>query len=241
MMQDVEPPFENTISSSRRYKGNHPTAGFFHIIFKLVAYLTYMFGGVFFGDSYILFFVLIILLLAADFWTVKNVTGRLMVSLRWWNEIQEDGTNKWQFEAGDINSVHSFDSTFFWVVLFGHVVLWGVNFVVALLGNWKYLPLVTVALCLGFANALGYSKCRSDARKRIELWLAQETVGMIAKNPDLVTAAAVTSLGSVRDVFSSRFSGPAPTATGPDVPFQPQYAFPGGTAYTASHFGPGTV
>eukprot|EP01050_Picozoa_sp_SAG11_P010429 SAG11_NODE_1041_length_6056_cov_5.902468_6_plen_102_part_00 len=33
--------------------------------------------------------VLCILLLAMDFWTVKNVSGRLLVGLRWWNEIME--------------------------------------------------------------------------------------------------------------------------------------------------------
>ena len=29
----------------------------------------------------------IVLLLALDFWTVKNVSGRLMVGLRWRNEV----------------------------------------------------------------------------------------------------------------------------------------------------------
>ncbi len=28
-----------------------------------------------------------VLLLAFDFWTVKNVSGRLLVGLRWWNEV----------------------------------------------------------------------------------------------------------------------------------------------------------
>jgi len=39
------------------------------------------------------------LLLAFDFWTVKNVSGRLMVGLRWWNKIEEDGTSTWIFES----------------------------------------------------------------------------------------------------------------------------------------------
>ncbi|OWK11064.1 hypothetical protein Celaphus_00006910 [Cervus elaphus hippelaphus] len=28
-----------------------------------------------------------------------NVTGRLMVGLRWWNQIDEDGKSHWIFEA----------------------------------------------------------------------------------------------------------------------------------------------
>ena len=39
------------------------------------------------------------LLLAADFWTVKNITGRLLVGLRWWNKVNEDGTSEWVFES----------------------------------------------------------------------------------------------------------------------------------------------
>ena len=33
-----------------------------------------------------------------DFWTVKNITGRLLVGLRWWNHIDENGQSKWIFE-----------------------------------------------------------------------------------------------------------------------------------------------
>lgn len=33
----------------------------------------------------------VIVLSAFDFWTVKNVTGRLLVGLRWWSEPRVDG------------------------------------------------------------------------------------------------------------------------------------------------------
>ena len=38
-------------------------------------------------------------MLSFDFWVVKNVTGRLLVGLRWWNYIDEDGKSQWMFEA----------------------------------------------------------------------------------------------------------------------------------------------
>ena len=44
-------------------------------------------------------FLTVILLLAFDFWTVKNITGRLLVGLRWWNKVEEDGTSTWMFES----------------------------------------------------------------------------------------------------------------------------------------------
>ena len=34
-----------------------------------------------------------------DFWTVKNVSGRLLVGLRWWNDVDEAGQNHWRFES----------------------------------------------------------------------------------------------------------------------------------------------
>jgi hypothetical protein len=74
------------------------------------------------------------------------------------------------------------------------------------LGNLKYLPLVSIALALNVANVVGYSRCRKDSRKRFEAWVARETVGMIAKNPEFVTAAAVSSVGSVREAFTSTFT-----------------------------------
>ena len=43
-------------------------------------------------------FVLLILLISVDFWTVKNVTGRLLVGLRWWNFIDDEGQSHWVFE-----------------------------------------------------------------------------------------------------------------------------------------------
>jgi hypothetical protein len=36
-------------------------------------------------------FISVMILNALDFWTVKNVTGRLLVGLRWWSDYDEKG------------------------------------------------------------------------------------------------------------------------------------------------------
>lgn len=36
--------------------------------------------------------------------SLQNVTGRLMVGLRWWNQIDEDGKSHWIFEARKVSS-----------------------------------------------------------------------------------------------------------------------------------------
>lgn len=62
----------------------------------------YLLGNVLMKNQFVVAFVIIILLIAFDFWTVKNVSGRLLVGLRWWNEINDDGTSKWIFESVEV-------------------------------------------------------------------------------------------------------------------------------------------
>ncbi|RVE42576.1 hypothetical protein evm_012773 [Chilo suppressalis] len=76
----------------------HPYIVFFHLVFRCSAIAVYMLCG-WFSDSFIASFVLVVLLLSADFWTVKNITGRLLVGLRWWNYVDDDGKSHWVFEA----------------------------------------------------------------------------------------------------------------------------------------------
>ncbi|KAJ2895037.1 Golgi apparatus membrane protein tvp23, partial [Coemansia aciculifera] len=79
---------------------SHPLALLFLILFKGGALALYLLGN-FFTNNFILLFVVCVLTLAVDFWTVKNISGRLLVGLRWWNEVREDGTNEWIFESRD--------------------------------------------------------------------------------------------------------------------------------------------
>ena len=84
-------------------KRRHPVAAFFHVFFRATALLVYLFLSYFFSDSFVELFIAVILLLAFDFWTVKNVTGRLLVGLRWWNRVKEDGSSEWVFEAKQVS------------------------------------------------------------------------------------------------------------------------------------------
>ncbi|KAL8550709.1 hypothetical protein ACS0TY_009204 [Phlomoides rotata] len=58
-----------------------------------------------FVNSFVIIFVVIVLLAALDFWVVKNVSGRILVGLRWWNEINDDGESVWKFECLDQESL----------------------------------------------------------------------------------------------------------------------------------------
>lgn len=50
---------------------------------SLLVYLL----GLLFTSNFVLIFIVTILLLAADFYYLKNIAGRRLVGLRWWNEV----------------------------------------------------------------------------------------------------------------------------------------------------------
>ncbi|KAI4898777.1 hypothetical protein NFI96_027395, partial [Prochilodus magdalenae] len=89
---------EDSARKSRKSKIKHPVASFFHLFFRVSAILVYLLCELL-SNSFIACMVTIILLLSCDFWTVKNITGRLLVGLRWWNQVDEDGNSRWVFES----------------------------------------------------------------------------------------------------------------------------------------------
>ena len=124
---------------TRRLK--HPVVTFFHLIFRSLALIGkqwksniyYKFSGSvyllcgWFSDSFIASFVTIILLHSLDFWTVKNITGRFMVGLRWWNYINDAGESQWVFESRSNEASEKYSSTevyIFWAGLFVAPVFW---------------------------------------------------------------------------------------------------------------------
>lgn len=76
----------------------HPTAALFHILFKIIALFIYIFGN-WFINNFVILFVIIELCLAIDFWTTKNITGRYMVGLRWWNKTNDNDESQWMYET----------------------------------------------------------------------------------------------------------------------------------------------
>ena len=91
-------------------------------------------------------FIITILLLAADFYYLKNIAGRRLVGLRWWNEVDpQTGDSQWVFESSEPGSreVNATDSRFFWLALYVQPVLWVVMAVLALVRlQFLWLPLV---------------------------------------------------------------------------------------------------
>ena len=95
----------------------HKMTTLFHVLFKGLAILVYLFAN-WISWNFVVSFVAIVLLVSFDFWTVKNISGRLLVGLRWWNEVdEEDGSNRWIFESRpDGKNVNAYEANIFWYV-----------------------------------------------------------------------------------------------------------------------------
>lgn len=151
-------------------ESSHPTALIFHFLFRTAAIGCYLFLWIIVGDAFILNFVLTVLLLAMDFWTVKNVTGRLLVGLRWWTEPREDGTTAWIFESKPATNFrpNPIDYRLFWWSLYLYPAIWvGLAFVSLLRLNFSWLIVTGMAIVLCGTNLVGYTKCDKDARKKL--------------------------------------------------------------------------
>ncbi|KAK6288499.1 hypothetical protein POUND7_000040 [Theobroma cacao] len=153
-MDFSQPPGENYAN---------PKTCFFHVLFKAGALAFYILSALFF-DNFVVIFVVTVLLSALDFWVVKNVSGRILVGLRWWNEINDLGESVWRFECLDqesLSRMNKKDSWLFWWTLYLSAVAWIVLGIFSLIRfQADYLLVVGVCLTLSIANIVGFTKCR---------------------------------------------------------------------------------
>ncbi|CEI64093.1 unnamed protein product [Fusarium venenatum] len=121
------------------------------------------FLGLWIIQSMIMIFIITILLLAADFYYIKNIAGRRLVGLRWWNEVDaQSGESQWVFESSEpgTKTINPTDSRFFWLALYIQPMLWVLMAILALVRlQFLWLPLVVIALVLTIMNTLAFSRC----------------------------------------------------------------------------------
>ena len=172
-------------------------------LWQTLALFVYMFGT-WFTSSFVNIFIACILLLAFDFWTVKNVSGRLMVGLRWWSEVQPDGSTTWKYEAREQGLTStSLDITIFWVGLFAPGVIWALLGLGSLMRlNFEWLLLILTALSLSGANIVGYVRCKRDASSKLAAglqWASARsgTGGIVGRALQSYAGSAIGSLGSL--------------------------------------------
>uniref|UniRef100_A0A3B4ZT05 Golgi apparatus membrane protein TVP23 homolog n=1 Tax=Stegastes partitus TaxID=144197 RepID=A0A3B4ZT05_9TELE len=149
-------------------KIKHPLASFFHLFFRTSAIVVYLLCDIL-SSQFIICMVTIILLLSCDFWTVKNVSGRLLVGLRWWNHVDAAGRSHWVFESRKVtNTTSTADSRIFWLGLIVCPVFW-IIFVFSTIFSFKikWLAVVIMGLVLQWANLYGYVRCKVGGKSNL--------------------------------------------------------------------------
>ncbi|CCO27395.1 Golgi apparatus membrane protein TVP23 [Rhizoctonia solani AG-1 IB] len=148
-------------------QSSHPSVLFFLYLFRIAAIAVYLLCG-FFTDNYVLSTVVVVVLLAMDFWNCRNVAGRRLVGLRFWNQVDEDGESYWVFESRDPSRpANPIDSKMFWTALYVFPVLWVLLFIVSLLKfNISFVPIVGLALVFNITNVIGFTYADRDAKQR---------------------------------------------------------------------------
>jgi len=156
-----------SISLSHTDQSAHPVVLFVLYLFRIAAIATYILCG-FFTDNYVISTVIVVVLLAMDFWNCRNVAGRTLVGLRFWNQVDDDGESYWIFESRDPSRpANPVDSRLFWTALYVFPALWlGLFFVSLLKFNLSFVPIVVLALVFNVTNVIGFTYADRDAKKR---------------------------------------------------------------------------
>ena len=186
----ISSSMQNTNNNNQQYSSNpqrdsidftnflqhatNPGIVLFTLLFKTLAVVSFLILGIF-GVSDALIFIIVVILNAFDFWFVKNVSGRILVGLRWWNEVKDDGTEVWIFESDHEKRATSIDTTLFWTSLYVTPCFWGVFLVIELIGlSLMWFLVCLISFVLTFSNTVGYYKCSGEQKKKISNFLAEK-------------------------------------------------------------------
>ncbi len=119
----------------------------------------YLFG-VLFIRNFVLVFILTLLLLSLDFYYLKNIAGRRLVGLRWWNEVNTStGDSHWVFESHSSQEntggyiENKTDKRFFWLSMYVAPALWVGLAILAIVRLQNLIWLVTIGTFLIFSWA----------------------------------------------------------------------------------------
>eukprot|EP00657_Telonema_sp_P-1_P001509 TRINITY_DN1405_c0_g2_i2.p1 TRINITY_DN1405_c0_g2~~TRINITY_DN1405_c0_g2_i2.p1 ORF type:complete len:219 (+),score=39.54 TRINITY_DN1405_c0_g2_i2:155-811(+) len=147
----------------------NPYVSFFTLFFRVSCIITYLFCS-WFTANFVIVFVICVLLSAADFWTVKNVSGRVLVGLRWWNYVDDTGENQWVFESlSDNSQIDERNRRLFWGALYITPVVWVLLLIGAILQfSLTWILVVVVSLVLTGSNLVGYYKCQKDHKAQAQ-------------------------------------------------------------------------
>lgn len=150
----------------------HPYICCMHIFFKLLSIIIYFLGPYLFKNrksyenDFILTFAITFFLVSLDFYLVKNITGRFLVKMIWWNDVKEDYSNNFVFYSLDENLLNTTDKNVFWFSLYifsFHWLIQTIQMLISLQVCWFVLCLL--CLILSFCNLFNFWRCSKEQHK----------------------------------------------------------------------------
>jgi hypothetical protein len=84
----------------------------------------------------------------------------MLVGLRWWSRIKDDGSEEWIFESIPKNEPNKMDAAVFWGACYITPIIWIVLCVTGILSlDLNSFTMAFINVILGGCNLLGYVKC----------------------------------------------------------------------------------
>ncbi len=125
---------------------------------------SYLLLNIFLNND-VLLFIVVILLSCMDFWVVKNITGRILVGLRWWNRINDKGENEWVYEGAKEKIEPNTDYRVFWYSMYIFGLIWAVLLFLKIISfNIFYANLCLISFILIATNLNGYWNCDKEQK-----------------------------------------------------------------------------
>ena len=154
-------------------KSSAPQVALMTVSLKLLSIIFFLFFNIFTSNE-ALVMITVILLIAADFWYTKNISGRILVGLRWWNNYDVDTQeDKWIFESKNEIKEPNIDRKTFWFSLYGFEAIWLILFIwECIMFNFTWAFLCLIALVIIGTNVYGFFRCSK---------IQQKKAGLIAK------------------------------------------------------------
>ena len=151
-------------------KSRSPQVALITVSLKLLSLIFFLFFSIFTSNE-ALVMIIVIVCIAADFWYTKNISGRILVGLRWWNKYNpETQENIWMFESKNEIKEPNIDRKTFWFSLYGFALIWIILFIwecIMFNFTWAFLCLISLAIC--GTNVFGFFRCSKIQQKKAAL------------------------------------------------------------------------
>ena len=159
-------PNEEVTITNFYKKSSNPLVALITVILKLSSIVCFFLLSIFISND-ALIMIIIILLGAADFWMTKNISGRILVGLRWYNLLKiETNQEIWRFEGKNEIKEANADRVTFWTSLYLYNLIWIFLFIWELIRInfvWSFICLILCILAL--TNTYGFFRCSRIQQK----------------------------------------------------------------------------